>query len=177
MKIFTDRFETHLGDVFLAAEARGGRDVALLRLAFVEDDEDAAELEHELVRRWAPESIGASPRRLGPIRKQVREYLKGKRREFDFELVLEGTEFQRRVWDEVRRIPYGKVSNYATIATRAGRPKAIRAAGAANGANPVALVIPCHRVIGSNGSLTGYAFGLERKEALLELEGALPRVP
>jgi methylated-DNA-[protein]-cysteine S-methyltransferase len=104
------------------------------------------------------------------IRRQLEEYFAGERTSFDLPLSPPGTPFQQRVWDELRRIGYGQTITYAELAARIGRPTAIRAAGAANGANPVSIVIPCHRVIGSNGSLTGYSGGLEVKRFLLDLE-------
>jgi methylated-DNA-[protein]-cysteine S-methyltransferase len=103
---------------------------------------------------------------------QLEQYLAGERTEFDLDVVLEGTPFERRVWDEVRAIPYGETATYAEIARRIGRPGASRAVGRANARNPVAVIVPCHRVIGSDGSLTGYAGGIEMKRALLDLEGA-----
>jgi methylated-DNA-[protein]-cysteine S-methyltransferase len=103
---------------------------------------------------------------------QLEQYFAGERTEFDLDVELEGTPFERRVWDEVRAIPYGETATYAEIAERIGRPGACRAVGRANGRNPVALIVPCHRVIGSDGSLTGYAGGLEMKRALLDLERA-----
>jgi methylated-DNA-[protein]-cysteine S-methyltransferase len=101
---------------------------------------------------------------------QLREYFAGERTEFELDLDLAGTPFQQRVWAELRRIPYGETISYAELADRIGRPTASRAVGAANGRNPVSIVVPCHRVIGSGGALTGYAGGLERKRALLKLE-------
>jgi methylated-DNA-[protein]-cysteine S-methyltransferase len=101
---------------------------------------------------------------------QLEQYFAGERTGFDLELALTGTEFERRVWDEVRAIPYGETATYAEIAARVGRPGACRAVGRANGRNPVAVIVPCHRVVGSDGSLTGYAGGVEMKRALLELE-------
>ena len=103
--------------------------------------------------------------------KQLTEYFEGKRKVFDVPLNLKGTEFQLAVWNELLRIPYGHTVSYAEIAHRIGRPSAIRAVGAANGANPIPVIVPCHRVIGSNGSLTGYGGGIERKQWLLALEG------
>jgi methylated-DNA-[protein]-cysteine S-methyltransferase len=103
---------------------------------------------------------------------QLEQYFAGERTEFDVDIELDGTPFERRVWDEVRAIPYGETATYAEIAERIGRPGACRAVGRANGRNPVALIVPCHRVIGSDGSLTGYAGGLEMKRALLDLEAA-----
>ena len=101
---------------------------------------------------------------------QLEQYFAGQRTDFDVELELEGTAFERRVWEEVRAIPYGETASYAEIARRIGRPDACRAVGRANGRNPVAVIVPCHRVVGSDGSLTGYAGGIEMKRALLELE-------
>jgi methylated-DNA-[protein]-cysteine S-methyltransferase len=102
---------------------------------------------------------------------QLAEYFCGKRRSFDVELAPRGTEFQRAVWSELCRIPFGDTISYAELARRIGKPAAVRAVGAANGANPIAVIVPCHRVIGSNGSLTGYGGGIERKQWLLALEG------
>ncbi len=97
-------------------------------------------------------------------------YFSGELRQFKLPLAPDGTPFQRRVWDELTRIPYGETISYGELARRLGDPSAVRAVGRANGANPIAIVVPCHRVIGADGTLTGYAGGLERKRALLELE-------
>lgn len=106
---------------------------------------------------------------------QLRRYFAGGRIQFSCPLDLRGTAFQVAVWEELYRIPYGQTRTYAQIANAVGRPKAVRAVGAANGANPVAVIVPCHRVIGSNGTLTGYGGGLPMKHWLLTLEGiALP---
>jgi len=102
---------------------------------------------------------------------QLRRYLAGERMQFSCPLDLRGTDFQVAVWQELYRIPYGQTRTYAQIADAIGHPKAVRAVGAANGANPVAVIVPCHRVIGSNGTLTGYGGGLPMKEWLLALEG------
>jgi methylated-DNA-[protein]-cysteine S-methyltransferase len=104
------------------------------------------------------------------VRRQLEEYFAAERRAFDLPVAPPGTPFQQRVWAELQRIGYGETITYAELAGRIGRPTAIRAAGAANGRNPVSIIIPCHRVIGSNGSLTGYGGGLEAKRILLELE-------
>lgn len=102
--------------------------------------------------------------------RQLRAYFDGSLREFDLPLKPEGTGFQLRVLDELTRIPYGTTVSYADIAQRIGKPKAVRAVGRANGHNPIPIIIPCHRVIGSNGDLTGFGGGLETKRALLRLE-------
>ena len=101
---------------------------------------------------------------------QLDEYFEGKRHEFDLPLAPQGTPFQKKVWNQLRQIPYGKTASYLDIAKAVGNEKAVRAVGAANKKNPIAIIIPCHRVIGSNGKLTGYAGGLWRKERLLKHE-------
>jgi methylated-DNA-[protein]-cysteine S-methyltransferase len=110
---------------------------------------------------------------LGEARRQLRGYFSGSVRTFDLPLARRGTDFQRRVWSELEKIPYGVTSSYGEIAGRLGLPiGASRAVGTANGANPIAIVVPCHRVIGAKGKLVGYAAGLERKKFLLNLESA-----
>jgi methylated-DNA-[protein]-cysteine S-methyltransferase len=104
---------------------------------------------------------------------ELAEYFAGRRRDFTLAVDPPGTPFQRQVWGELARIPYGATLSYGELARRVGRPSASRAVGAANGANPIPIVLPCHRVIGSNGALTGYGGGLPIKRALLALEGAL----
>ena len=102
---------------------------------------------------------------------QLEEYFKGKRKVFNLPLKLEGTDFQKKCWDELLKIPYGEVCSYQDIAREVGNIKAVRAVGGANHNNPVAIIVPCHRVIGKDGSLTGYGGGLHVKEFLLGLEG------
>ena len=103
---------------------------------------------------------------------QLQEYFAGKRRDFQFPLAPGGTEFQKSVWSQLLRVPFGTTASYRDIAAAIGNPRATRAVGAANGSNPIAIVVPCHRIIGSNGHLTGYGSGLWRKEWLLLHEGA-----
>jgi len=106
--------------------------------------------------------------------RQLREYFAGTRRSFDLPLDPQGTAFQREVWWRLAEIPFGETISYAQLARRVGKPSATRAVGAANGRNPLPIVLPCHRVIGANGSLTGFGGGLATKEFLLRLEGAMP---
>lgn len=112
---------------------------------------------------------------LAACARQLGEYFAGRRHAFELSLAPAGTPFQRRVWSEISRIPYGETVSYAELASRAGAPGAARAAGAATGRNPLAIVVPCHRVIGTRGALTGYAGGVDRKARLLALEGAAER--
>jgi methylated-DNA-[protein]-cysteine S-methyltransferase len=115
--------------------------------------------------------------RSGPIVeeaiRQLLAYFEGTRRDFDLPISPQGTEFQRLVWQHLLDIPYGQIISYQDLAKAIGKPEAIRAVGAANGQNPISVVVPCHRVLGSDGSLTGYGGGLWRKEWLLKHEGAL----
>jgi methylated-DNA-[protein]-cysteine S-methyltransferase len=112
---------------------------------------------------------GAGP--LPQAARQLEEYFKGERREFDLPLRMHGTEFQRRAWQSLREIPYGETRSYGEQAKRIGNPNASRAVGLANGRNPIPIVVPCHRVIGADGSLTGFGGGIERKRWLLAHEG------
>ncbi|MCV7030652.1 methylated-DNA--[protein]-cysteine S-methyltransferase [Mycobacterium sherrisii] len=114
---------------------------------------------------WSPD-----PKAFGAAVDQLTAYFAGELTRFDVELDLRGTEFQRRVWQALRTIPYGETRSYGEIAAQIGAPGAARAVGLANGHNPIAIVVPCHRVIGANGSLTGFGGGLGRKRTLLELE-------
>jgi len=101
---------------------------------------------------------------------QLNEYFRGERREFDVPIYMEGTEFQKKVWKTLTGIPYGCVDSYSGIAEKVGSPKAARAVGMANHVNPIPIIVPCHRVVGKNGKMVGYAGGLDIKTALLELE-------
>jgi O-6-methylguanine DNA methyltransferase len=122
--------------------------------------------------RWFPTAeCVVDEERLGLVGEQLTAYFGGRLREFSLPIDLRGSAFQVDVWKELLSIPYGTSRSYAQVATAIGRPSAVRAVGAANGANPVPIVVPCHRVIGSNGALTGYGGGLDLKTRLLELEG------
>jgi len=117
-----------------------------------------------------PEHVDQPNQHTMSCARQLREYLAGSRQRFAVTLDVKGTDFQQQVWQALQQIPYGQVASYRDIATSINNPKAVRAVGAANGKNPVSIIVPCHRVIGANGSLTGYAGGLERKQHLLQLE-------
>jgi methylated-DNA-[protein]-cysteine S-methyltransferase len=121
-------------------------------------------------RTSAFRGLAPDERRARKVIDQVQRYFAGELLEFQLALAPEGTPFQLRVWQELRRIPYGETISYQELARRVGDPKSMRAVGRANGANPIAVVVPCHRVIGADGSLTGYGGGLERKRALLAME-------
>jgi methylated-DNA-[protein]-cysteine S-methyltransferase len=148
-----------VGDLILAATDAGLTHLLFVKegrkgLAVVPADGRAAEIVAEAER-------------------QLSEYFAGHRREFDLPLSASGTEFQVETWQALRTIPYGKTISYRELARRIDRPRAVRAVGTANGANPISIVVPCHRVIGSDGSLAGYGGGLDVKRRLLSLEGYL----
>jgi methylated-DNA-[protein]-cysteine S-methyltransferase len=149
-----------LGNVIVAGDREG-----LHRLDFQIGRYGAISIPEE----WEEDSSFPLLRRAG---EQLTAYFEGRRRSFSLPLAPVGTPFQQRVWAELQRISYGETLTYSELAVRAGRPRAVRAAGAANGRNPISIVIPCHRVVGKDGSLTDYGGGLEKKAALLELEGA-----
>lgn len=111
-----------------------------------------------------------SPDYINECKKQLFEYFNGERKVFDLKLNPKGTEFQKKIWNELIKIPYGETKSYSEIAKNIGNPKACRAVGNANNKNPICICIPCHRVIGKNGSLTGYADGIDKKEYLLNIE-------
>jgi methylated-DNA-[protein]-cysteine S-methyltransferase len=153
------QFPSPLGDIFCSVDDSG----ALVRLDF---------LAYKKERPAMGMDSGGEH-----IARQVNEYFAGTRRSFDVPLAPPGTRFQQRVWKELQAVPFGAAITYRELAARAGSPKAPRAAGRANATNPICLLIPCHRVIGADGSLTGYGGGLPIKEALLRWEGvALPRI-
>ncbi len=110
---------------------------------------------------------------LAQCKQQLAEYFQGVRQRFDLHLLTSGTQFQQLVWQQLQHIPYGKTHSYKDIAHAVARPKAVRAVGAANGKNPIPIIIPCHRVVGADGSLTGFGGGMDAKRYLLTLEGAL----
>lgn len=129
-----------------------------------------AHLEFENPRyAFAPAPLGKD-KILDETRRQLDKYFAGKLRAFDLPLAPQGTEFQKRVWTALLTIPYGATRTYGQQAAAIGQPNASRAVGLANGRNPISIIVPCHRVIGSNGSLTGYGGGIERKQILLDLE-------
>lgn len=176
--------ETAFGTLWLAAGERG-----LCRLALPSAKEHARF--HQWVDKRFPSATRSfdyaqdrlpqsaieerEPEILALAKRELSEYIAGSRRHFTVPLALDGSEFFRQVWDTLCAIPYGRTLTYATLATKLHRPRAFRAVGAACAMNPVPLIIPCHRAVGSNGSLTGFAGGLAMKESLLRMEGALEK--
>lgn len=152
-----DVVPTPIGDALLVADEKG----ALMALSY-----DAS----------PPPYMRRDSDRLREAARQLSEYFGGTRTAFDLRLAPQGTSFQRKVWDALLAIPHGETRSYGDLARVLGQPGGAQAVGAANGANPIAVVIPCHRVVGADGSLTGYAGGLHRKRALLDLESRQGRL-
>jgi methylated-DNA-[protein]-cysteine S-methyltransferase len=148
-----------VGDLFLASTPRG-----LCRISYTVEGQD------EVVARTFGARVMRSP--LDDVRRELDEYFEGKRRDFDLPLDLRVAPFYEEVLHELARVPYGRVETYGHLAALVGRPKAARAIGTVMNRNPIPIVLPCHRIIGANGSLTGYGGGLPAKRLLLELEGA-----
>ena len=157
-----DLFQDALG--WAVAVARDG---ALIGLSHCPTRERAVEV---LERHWPAAEPDPEAAPLPEVRRQLDDYLAGRRRQFDVPLDFAGTPFQRLCWEALLRIPYGETRTYGQLAAALGAPSASRAVGLANGRNPISIVVPCHRVVGASGSLTGYAGGVERKRALLDLE-------
>ena len=149
-----------VGKLMLVASESG-----LAAILWENDDPDRVRLGSIMEGRGHPVLIAAE--------RQLAEYFAGERKRFDLPLDFNGTEFQKQVWSALLTIPFGETRSYAEIARLIGRPAACRAVSAANGKNPISIVAPCHRVIGANGTLTGFAGGLKAKEYLLQLEGFL----
>jgi methylated-DNA-[protein]-cysteine S-methyltransferase len=149
-----------VGDLHVAATGRG-----LCRISYQGDD-----VEDRLAHGFGVRVL-RSP--LDEVRRELDEYFEGRRREFDLPLDLRVAEFPAAVLHELARVPYGQTDTYGKLAARAGRPRAARAVGTIMNRNPIPIVLPCHRIVGANGALTGYAGGLEVKRRLLELEGAM----
>ena len=142
-------------------------------LRLVSDGTHLVAIEFEGMHAEQGGDLEATDAVLDACASQLAEYFAGERTRFRLPLAPAGTAFQRSVWKALEQIPYGQLNSYADIAAVIGKPRAVRAVGAANGRNPIPIVVPCHRVIGSDGSLTGFAGGLETKRRLLELEGAI----
>ena len=169
MSYYTDMMDSPCGPLLLVVDDDG----AVVRIEFG----NGRESQKRTVQRMRAAGIDVieDAGRTAGLRRQLEEYFAGERQEFDLRLAPQGTPFELSVWEELKRIPFGETRSYGEIAQAIGRPGSARAVGRANGANPIPIVVPCHRVIGANGSLTGFGGGLDAKERLLEIEGrALP---
>ncbi len=153
--VYYTTFESPVGPLLLAGDSN-----ALQRVSF-ESSKHSALTQAEWKQNRAA---------FAEVIRQLQAYFRGELKVFDVPLAMEGTDFQLRVWNALRAIPYGETISYAQLAERIGNPKAVRAVGLANGSNPIPIIVPCHRVIGSDGSLTGFGGGLPIKKILIELE-------
>ena len=165
-KVYYSIFGSSLGVIRIASTEKGVCKIALPK----ESEEDFSRW---LEAHFGPQNVIEDRSKNEAVLAELESYLAGELREFQSPLDLRGTEFQMKVWQELRAIPYGTTCSYRDIAERIGHPRAYRAVGAANRANPIPIIVPCHRVIGRDGSLTGYGGGLTMKERLLRLEGAI----
>jgi methylated-DNA-[protein]-cysteine S-methyltransferase len=166
MEIFPRLIASPVGDLFIAVNDAG----ALVRLEF-RSSRSLEDIEQKVVE--CGDTLIWNSEATEPVCGQLDEYFQRRRRQFELKLEPRGTSFQQRVWQELLRIPFGETVSYLELAKRLGDSKAVRAVGGANAANPIAIVIPCHRVIGANRRLTGYGGGLNVKQQLLALEGVL----
>src|SRR5882672_4335891 len=153
--LFYTTIDSPVGNLLMAADAQG------LRLVSFESSKRAAPVQPDWMEDRSP---------FAEVIRQLQAYFSGELKQFDLPLAPEGTEFQLRVWNGLRTIPYGETISYAQLAQKVGNPQAVRAVGLANGCNPIPIIVPCHRVIGSDGSLTGFGGGLANKKILLDLE-------
>jgi O-6-methylguanine DNA methyltransferase len=172
--LYIASIESAIGPLFLAASAGGL--IALEFDARLPGQQSIRPNPRHLRQEKSGLTFEDSPDALLPYFKELKEYFAGRRRKFTFPLDLRGTDFQVACWRALLAIPYGETRSYADIARAVGKPNAFRAVGMANNRNPIAIVVPCHRVIASDGTLCGYGGGLEVKRRLLELEGALTGV-
>ena len=160
-----DVVDSPVGDLFVAVSDRG--------LCTISYDTDPERKLEQLARGFGARVL-RSARPIDPVKRELDEYFEGTRRSFDVAVDLRvAREFGRIVLEELARVPFGEVTTYGALAARAGKPRAARAVGTIMNRNPIPLVLPCHRVVGANGALVGYAGGLDRKQQLLRLEGAL----
>ena len=154
---YYDTFDSPHGGMLIAASERGITGVYFERQKYAPTQREGW--------KHAPANV-----HLRKAKKQLQEYFAGRRKTFDLELDPAGSSFQKRVWKAIAGVPYGETISYGELARRCGFPEGARAAGAATGRNPIGIVVPCHRIVGANGKLTGYAGGLDKKRALLALE-------
>lgn len=168
---YVDEMNSPLGILTVVATANG-----VCHIHFGERMKCMAMLNAWLKKQGRKGEVIRCTETLRPIIKQLEDYFYGKRVSFDLPLDLCGTPFQKKVWTTLTKINYGETRSYKEIAEEIGAPKAVRAIGGANNQNPIPIIIPCHRVIGSNGNMVGYSGGLDKKEILLQLEGAIAKI-
>ncbi len=167
--ILSKRIQTPIGEMVLGSIAD--------KICFLEFylPERYKEMSGKLRKVFEADLVEGTNEVIEQADKELQEYFAGKRKKFTVPLDLRGTEFELKIWNQLLKIPYGQVVSYSDIAKRIHNPKSVRAVGGANHSNPVAIIVPCHRVVGKNGSLTGYGGGMDKKRLLLDLEsGSIP---
>ncbi|KGA96089.1 iron-sulfur binding protein [Alkalihalobacillus alcalophilus ATCC 27647 = CGMCC 1.3604] len=169
--IFQDEMNSPIGPLTILATDKG-----VCHIHFGSFDKSTASLNARLKKLGLKGEYVSCNDTLTEVKKQLNEYFNGERKYFDVAIDLHGTAFQQKVWNALMKIEYGETSSYKAVAEMIGSPKAVRAIGGANNQNPLPIIIPCHRVIGSNGNMVGYGGGLDKKEHLLMLEGSLAKL-
>ncbi|SES42559.1 methylated-DNA--[protein]-cysteine S-methyltransferase [Salipaludibacillus aurantiacus] len=170
-RIYYSEMDSPIGTLTLAKSEKG-----ICFIEFGSVSSACASIKAKLRKMHINGELAEDPAALVEEKHQLAEYFSGERKTFDLPLDLIGSTFQKLVWEKVKDIPYGSTKSYKQIASEIGAPKAVRAIGGANNKNPVPIIIPCHRVIGSNGAMVGYGGGLDKKEILLRLEGAFEKL-
>ncbi|KMK75632.1 methylated-DNA--[protein]-cysteine S-methyltransferase [Alkalihalobacillus pseudalcaliphilus] len=166
--IYFDEMESPIGPLTILAT-----EIGVCHIHFGRFEQGKAAVNAKIKKLGLKGNYVACHDSLDEVKHQLLQYFHGERQGFDISVDLHGTVFQKKVWQALRDIEYGKTSTYKLVAEQIGSPKAVRAIGGANNQNPIPIIIPCHRVIGSNGNMVGYGGGLDKKEALLHLEGVL----
>ncbi|UCZ54147.1 methylated-DNA--[protein]-cysteine S-methyltransferase [Bacillus shivajii] len=169
--IYFAEMNSPIGRLTIAKSNKG-----ICQISFGSVKETCSSLKTRLKKHFVTAELKESEEEVSSAIQQLDEYFNGIRTGFDLELDLIGTRFQCLVWNKIQEIPYGETKSYKQIAKEIGAPKAVRAIGGANNQNPIPIIIPCHRIIGSNGSMVGYGGGLDKKETLLRLEGSIEKI-
>ncbi|QOY36658.1 methylated-DNA--[protein]-cysteine S-methyltransferase [Anaerobacillus isosaccharinicus] len=169
--IFYDEMDSPLGPLTVVCS-----DLGVCLIEFGTLDNTLATIKVWLKKNFIKGDLIYCNERVQPVITQLNQYFSGERAEFDLPIDLIGTKFQCLVWETLKKINYGETKSYKQIAKEIGAPKAVRAIGGANNKNPIPIIIPCHRVIGSNGALVGYGGGVDKKEILLEIEGVIKKI-
>lgn len=168
--IFAGEMDSPIGPLTIACLKEG-----ICNLSFGSYQDTASSIQAWAKKHLLKSELKYEPSALTDAINQLEEYFEGNRHTFELSLYLCGTPFQLKVWDALQEIPYGETKTYKEVAQMIGKPKAVRAVGTANNRNPIPIIIPCHRVIGSNGTLVGYGGGIDKKEHLLEVEGIIKK--
>jgi methylated-DNA-[protein]-cysteine S-methyltransferase len=169
--IFYDEMDSPLGPLTVVCS-----DIGVCLIEFGTIDQSLTTIKIWMKKNMVKTDLSFNREKLQPVITQLQQYFDGKRVEFDVPIDLIGTKFQCLVWEQLRKIEYGETKSYKQIAKEIGAPKAVRAIGGANNRNPIPIIIPCHRVIGSNGALVGYGGGVDKKIILLEIEGSIKKI-